>query len=101
MSKKTSRGGVQHHQPKKSMPSVWLIGGIVLVGVAVLLMVWFAASPKRDSGGTPQIQVSAERLDLGKQVFNQPVRASFTVTNAGSGTLMLQAPPVATVLEGC
>jgi hypothetical protein len=100
-----SRKQRQAHNPStrasRSFPPLLLIGGIALIAVAILALVWIALSPNRSAGGTPQLQVSAERLDLGKQIFDRPVRASFEIQNAGSGTLTLQVPRVPTVLEGC
>jgi hypothetical protein len=89
-----------HRQSRQN--SAWLlIGGIALIAVAVLALVWFALSPNRGSGGTPQLQVSADRLDFGKQIFNTPVHASFEIKNAGTGTLTLSVPRSVTLLEGC
>lgn len=101
MSKKASGGPARRHQNRSLMSPALLIGGIALVSLAVLIVVWIALSPNRGNGGVPQIQVNAERLELGKQLFGRPVRAAFTVTNAGNGALTLQVPRVATVLEGC
>lgn len=96
-----SRGNARHSDNRRSFPPLLLIGGIALVLIAVAAMVWVGLAPKSGSGGTPQLQVSSERLDLGKQLFNQNVRASFEIKNTGTGTLTLQVPRVATALEGC
>lgn len=79
MTRKASGGGAQPRQTKQPMPPAMLIGGIALIAIAVLIVVWLVSSPNRGSGGTPQIQVSSERLELGKQIFGEPVRASFRV----------------------
>jgi hypothetical protein len=103
MSKK-SRGnsGRPVPRPGKQNQSSWLLlAALALGSIAIVAVVWFALTPNRGSGGVPQLQVSAERLDLGKQIFDRPVRASFTVKNDGDGALTLDVPPVATVLEGC
>ncbi len=78
-----------------------LLGGIVLISAAIVGFVWFALAPNRNANGTPQLQVNTERLDLGKQIFNKTVRASFTVKNVGTGTLTLNVPRSVTLLEGC
>jgi hypothetical protein len=78
-----------------------MLGALALGILAMLALVWFLLAPNRGSGGVPQIQVSAERLDLGKQIFDRPVHATFEVKNTGSGALELRVPRVATVLEGC
>jgi hypothetical protein len=84
---------------KKSAPSALLRVGIALVAIAVLALMWVALNPAR--GGTPQIQVNTERIDLGVQPFERRVRADFQLTNTGTGTLTLQVPRAATLLEGC
>lgn len=100
---KKSQGKSNHH-PVRSKPnkSAWLlIGGLALVAVAVLALVWITLTPNRGDGGPPQLQVSTERLDLGKQILGKTVHASFEVSNKGTGALTLSVPQVATVLEGC
>ncbi len=83
------------------LTTLLLLGGIVLISAAIVAFVWFALTPNRNANGTPQLQVNTERLDLGKQIFNKTVRASFTVTNTGTATLTLDVPRSATLLEGC
>lgn len=100
MSKKAPGGTARQPRNKSSGISPLLVGGLVLIVVAVGILAWVALAPNK-GGGVPQIQVSAERLELGKQIFDRPVRASFTVTNAGNGALTLNVPRIATVLEGC
>lgn len=101
MSKKTGAQKNRQSQSKPNRSSLLLIGGIVLIAAAVMVMVWFAVGPNRGNGGVPKLETSAERLDLGKQIFDQPVRATFTVKNTGNGTLTLNVPASATALEGC
>ena len=78
-----------------------VLGGIVLISAVIVAFVWFALTPNRNANGTPQMQVNTERLDLGKQIFNKAVRASFTVKNVGTAMLTLDVPRSATLLEGC
>ncbi len=49
----------------------------------------------------PRVQVDKEQIDLGRRIFNQPVRAVFTITNVGDDTLNLSVPRVVTALKGC
>ena len=100
---KKSQGKPSHHPVRrKPKTSAWLlIGGLALVAVAVLALVWITLTPNRGDGGPPQLQVSTERLDLGKQILGKTVHASFDVSNTGTGALTLSLPQVATVLEGC
>ena len=78
-----------------------LVRRLALIGLAILALVWFALTPNRGSGGVPQLQVSTDRLDMGRQTFGNTVYASFDVKNIGTGTLTLSVPPSATLLEGC
>ena len=67
----------------------------------MLALAWFAVMPNRTVIGTPQVRVDTERLELGVQSFNHPVRGNFVITNVGNGTLTLNAPASPTVLQGC
>lgn len=101
MSRKSHVNTVHRAQKKRNTSSLLLIGGLLLIAVAVLVMVWISLTPNRGNGGTPQLQVSAERLDLGRQIFNRPIRASFTLKNTGNVALTLNVPRATTALEGC
>lgn len=48
-----------------------------------------------------RLQVDQERIELGNRVFDQSVRATFTIKNIGDETLKLEVPRVATLIEGC
>lgn len=103
MSKK-SKGKLARHAPRRDRRnwSSWLlIGGLALIAIAVLALVWFELTPNRGNGGTPQLQVSTDRLEMGKQILGSTVHASFDIKNTGTGTLTLSVPASATVLEGC
>ncbi len=101
MSQKSHTKSVHHGKKNRfSAASLLLLGGIGLIAVAVLAAVWITLTPST-GGGSPQIQVDAERIDLGKQPFERPVRATFQIRNAGTGALTLSVPRVATLLEGC
>ncbi len=77
----------------------------LIIGVAVVVFVVLVAvtTVNQTTSGTigARLQVDQEKIDLGNRVFNQPVRATFTVKNVGDGTLKLETPRVANVLEGC
>ncbi len=78
-----------------TLPFVIAAAVVLFIGIAVFL----AMNPT--ASGTPRLQIDQERIDLGKRIFNQPVRAVFNVKNVGDGTLTLETPKIATVLEGC
>lgn len=103
MAKKTRPNpGRQLQKQSKRGSSTWLLfGGLALVSIAMLVLVWFALTPQRGNGGVPKLQVSTERLELGKQILGNTVHAKFEVTNTGQGTLALSVPASVTVLEGC
>ncbi len=76
------------------------LGGIVLIAVA--LGAWMMLNPPTTQGSIgARLQIDRERLELGDQIFDHPVRAVFTAKNVGDGTLKLEAPRVPAVLEGC
>ncbi|MBI5029291.1 MAG: hypothetical protein HZB51_02100 [Chloroflexi bacterium] len=68
---------------------------VLFIGVVVFLVT------NQSVSGIPRFQVDQEKIDLGNRIFNQPVRAVFNVKNVGDGTLKLETPRVAEVLEGC
>jgi L-lactate permease len=78
-----------------SLPYVIAAAVVLFIGIAVFLVI------NQTANGTPRFQVDREKIDLGDRIFNQPVRAVFTVKNVGDGTLKLETPHVAEVLEGC
>lgn len=102
MTKKSQSKSNQHPVRRKRNTSAWLLtGGLALVAIAVLALVWITLTPNRGDGGPPLLQLSTERLDLGKQTLGKTVHASFEVSNKGAGVLTLNVPQIATVLEGC
>src|SRR5438046_701573 len=86
---------------KRKLFAPLLLAGIALGAIIVVALVWIMLTPNRGDGGKPQLQVSTERLELGKQSLGSTVRASFMVKNTGTGTLTLSAPSRPTVLQGC
>lgn len=79
----------------RTSPFVIAAAVVLFIGMAIVLVL------NQTAAGTPRLQVDQERIDLGKRIFNQSVRATFSVKNVGAGTLTLEAPQVATVLQGC
>ena len=78
-----------------TLPYVIATAVVLFIGITVFLVTNQTAS------GTPRFQVDQEKIDLGNRLFNQPVRGVFIVKNVGDGTLKLETPKVANVLEGC
>lgn len=92
-------------QTKKSgtaaIPSwVLLVGAVVLLGAAAI-GVWVLLAPQSQGGIGPVLQVSQERIDLGKYPFEKMVRAEFQVKNVGDRTLTLDVNAPVRAVEGC
>ncbi len=85
--------------------SVLLLGiAVVAFAVAGYLIFEGTRQPAPATGGGvvgPRLQVDREQIDLGDRKFNQPVRAVFTVRNAGDAALNLNVQKQVAVLEGC
>ena len=77
----------------------------LILGMVVVVFVIFvvATTMNQTTVGTlgARFQSDVERIDLGKQIFDKPVRATFTIKNVGDSSLRLDVPKVATLLEGC
>jgi hypothetical protein len=60
---------------------------------------WWAA--RRAADGVPRLAVDRETVDLGELPFSAPARASFTLTNTGTGSLRIVDAPRVKVVKGC
>lgn len=78
-----------------TLPFVIAAAVMLFIGIVVFLTM------NQTVPGTPRLQVDQDTIDLGNRIFNQPVRGMFTVKNVGDGTLKLETPKIANVLEGC
>lgn len=74
---------------------------MLAIGYSVYTRVSKPARPANAGAAGPRVQVDREQIDLGKQIFDRPVRAAFNVKNAGDDTLNLAAPRIVTALQGC
>lgn len=79
----------------------FVIGAFAVLFVGLVVFATLNSTTPANVNGTPRLQVDREHIDLGNRVFNQLVRAVFTIKNVGDGTLKLEAPRIATLLEGC
>jgi hypothetical protein len=77
----------------------FVIGAAVMLFVGILVFLAMNQTTQGTVGA--RLQVDQEKIDLGNRIFNQPVRGVFIVKNVGDGTLKLETPRVANVLEGC
>ncbi len=78
-----------------------LVGLLAVLGAGMLIYSSSQASSDIAGAKGPRLQLDREQIDLGDQHFGTTVRASFRVTNVGDGTLKLDLPKVATVVQGC
>ncbi len=89
-------------KPKKSFPWIWiLISTCVLVLIGTV--VWWSQSPTESGPGEsgPRLAFDQEKVDLGRQPLDKPVRAQFKITNIGDRTLTLDASAPVRAIEGC
>lgn len=96
MERERTRNHMERHDTiSHALPFVIAAVVVLFVGIAVFLVM------NQTGSGTPRLQVDQEKIDLGNRIFNQPVRAVFNIKNVGEGTLKLETPKIANVLEGC
>jgi hypothetical protein len=69
----------------------------VLVAAGLSWWVW----DRRAADGVPRLAVDHETIDLGQLPFSAPARATFTLTNTGTGSLRIVEAPRVKVLQGC
>jgi hypothetical protein len=83
---------------EKAIPLI--LGAIAILFIA--LVAYATANQASVSGSIgPRLQVDRDQIDLGRRIFNQPVRAAFNLKNIGDSALKLEVPRLANVLEGC
>jgi hypothetical protein len=83
-------------------------GALLLMLVGALLMLRPSPAPEADSatatpaaGGSPRLAVDQKKLDFGDVSFEQPVVATFRLTNTGDAPLQIVGEPVVAAVEGC
>ncbi len=92
-----------HEQRRNNLKIIVPLIAAAFVVVVVAASAMYAR-PDRSAvqvNGTPRLQIDRDQIDLGRRIFNQPIRAVFNIQNTGDGTLKLEVPRVANVLEGC
>ena len=90
-------------QRKNNLKVILPMIAVAFVVVVIVASAMYArpGESAMQTNGTPHLQVDSDQIDLGRRIFNQPVRAVFNIKNTGDGTLKLDVPRVANVLEGC
>jgi hypothetical protein len=77
-----------------------ILGGLILIAAGGAAIWWYAASPGTLSG-TPRLVVDRTDVNLGYLRFSSRASATFTLTNAGDGPLVVQDVPRVIVKAGC
>jgi hypothetical protein len=90
----TQKSGSRHNL----FPLALFSSAAVLLIIAVAT--WFSMSAPAGTIG-PKLAVNTERIDFGKQPYNNKVRAEFQITNTGDRALTLDASAPVKVVEGC
>ncbi len=78
-----------------------VVGLLVVIGAGLLIHGTIQATADVKGVNGPRLQVDRDKIDFGDVHLGKTVRASFKITNGGDGTLKLDVPQVATVVEGC
>ncbi len=93
----------KHEQQARLWKTVPLlvVGILALIGAGLVAYGTFSRSSDVQGVAGPRLQLDRDQIDMGDQHFNTTVRAMFRITNTGDGTLKLDAPKVASVVEGC
>ena len=84
----------------RALPFV-IIGLLVVAGVSLVLYGNSQSAGIAQGKEGPRLQIDHDQIDFGDQHFNTTVRATFKITNGGDGTLVLNVPKLASVVEGC
>lgn len=77
---------------------VTLLAAVVLVAG---LGVWLWPASPRVAAGTPRLKTDRTEIDFGDVHFERWVTATFTLRNAGDGTLTIDRAGPVRVTEGC
>jgi hypothetical protein len=95
----------RRREREQEQKRTWVIPAIFVALLAVLgvgLVIYGDLTNANTPGvNGPHLQVDRDRIDFGDQHFDTPVHAVFKIQNTGDGTLTLNVPQAATVVEGC
>lgn len=88
---------------QQALPGMLVLGGIVLIGLAVWAIWLRAAAPPVEVTvkGRPSLSVDKERIDFGDVPLGKWVQATFEVANVGDQPLRFREAPYIRVAAGC
>ena len=99
------RNRVKHPSRRGTHPLIFIAGGLVLVGVAALLIFGGGSTAAPQAGpeviGAPSLKANQPLVDLGNVRLGEWVRASFELTNVGDRPIVFTEQPYVEVVEGC
>ena len=102
------KGKPNYSKRKRKQHRSWLPVGLILGGVALLVLAIFAfrrspPAPKAaiEVTGSPSLKVDRNEVDLGDIKLGRTVSVSFRLTNVGDQPLRFSKTPYIEVLEGC
>lgn len=101
---KSKRVVNRHQRSTTGRWSAWLgLGGLVLLGLAVVWVVWGNPPPKAaiEVTGAPRLKVDQDQIDLGEVKLGQTQFVTFQLTNVGDQPLRFTQAPYVQAVEGC
>jgi hypothetical protein len=102
MSQKTESKRRKRRQRNRWIPVLLGLSGLALLVVAALsLRGGGRQTAEIEVSGAPALRVDKEVIDFGDVKINQPVEATFTITNAGDQPLQFEEQPYIELVEGC
>lgn len=78
----------------------WATGTLGLIALSAAVFWWFSDA-RYAPGGQPRLVLDQTVVDLGFLPFDTPARVTFTLTNAGNGTLRIRGTPPVRAVVGC
>lgn len=97
MSKRKMEQQEQERRRRARRRVAALLAVVVLVGAGLWL--WSAESPL--ATGTPRLEVDQAAIDFGYVRYEKWVEATFTLRNAGDGSLKIAEAPRVRAVQGC
>jgi hypothetical protein len=103
MKSQKNRRAKRHQQQKRLTPIFFMLGGALLVALAVWAFLGKGATPKAaiEVTGSPSLKADQEKIDLGDVKLGKTVSVAFQVTNVGDQPLRFRKQPYVEVIEGC